>query len=209
MKDLVFECVTCGCQWQRSYALNPDGSLPSSPERFTLVDGQVPKECCSGTLGYPQLRILVTGEVDPRVHAREPRYRDAGLGWTSDGSCSYCGSLSVPEAVRLLRTPGSQFSGTDKTTYKAYIGDHRKFYFRHLRACTDAELAEFNELSKKIFGIAWTREDGHLCGQFPRTVNAYGWQTYGHIGENGEPVFHEASPVPPGPEFWEATQVKA
>jgi hypothetical protein len=203
MKDLVFVCKTCGCEWERSYVRNPDGSSPPKPERFSLVDGQVPKSCCEAGVGYSKLRIKVTGEVDPRVHAGEPMYPGLGaLGWHSDGGCSYCGSLSVPEAIRLLKTPGSQFSGTDKTGYKAYIGDHQKFYFRHLRASSDAELAEFNVLARKIFGLSFDRPDGDIRCQYPQGTGFYGWQTFGHIGDDGEPVFHKGSPTPPPMEFW-------
>lgn len=140
--------------------------------------------------------------VDPKVHAGEPRYpgRET-IEWRSDGTCNYCGSLSVPEAVRLLRTPGTSFSGTDKTTYKAYIGEG-KFYFRHLQACTDAELAEFDALARKVFGLSFDRVDGDIRCRYPRTKSFYGWQTFGQIGKDGEPVFHDGSPEPPPAEFW-------
>lgn len=208
MKDLIFECIECGCLWQRSYLTNSDGSLPSNPERYSLVDGQVAKACCDNAPDFKQkTRIKITGEVDPRVHAGEPTYGGrTSFGWTSDGGCSYCGSLSVPEAIRLLRTPGSQFSGTDKTGYKAYIGDRQKFYFRHLRASLDAEFAEFDALSRKVFGLAWSRDaKGDLMVRYPRSGGLYGWQTFGHIGDDGEPVFHDGSPKAPAPEWWNKT----
>lgn len=148
--------------------------------------------------------------IDPRVHAGERMYAGHHPAWRDDGSCSYCGSISVPEAMRRLRTPGCKFSGTDKTTYKAYIEtpDGReagagKFYFRHLRACAEAELAEFDELARPIFGLSFTLKDGDILCRYPRTSGFYGWQTSGRIGDDGAPVFDEGSPKAPGPEFWE------
>lgn len=142
-------------------------------------------------------------KVDPRVHASEPVYRGSGKHhWRKDGTCSYCGSLDFREVMRLLRTPGSQFSGTDKTTYKIYVGDHRKFYFSHLEACSDEELKEFSELSRKVYGLAFDRHEGQIRCRYPKGGTFYGWQTYGHIGEDGEPVFAEGSPIPPGEDFW-------
>ena len=152
--------------------------------------------------------------VDPRVHDGEPMYGSGEPHWRDDGdgSCSYCGSIGVPEAIRRLRTPGVHFSGTDKTTYKVYIelpgyvntrdSGSNKFYTRHLRACTLAELAEFDALSRKIFGLAFDFHENDLRCRYPRSSSFYGFQTFGDIGPDGEPVFGDGSPKAPGPEFW-------
>lgn len=141
--------------------------------------------------------------VDPRVHAGERIYDGEPTHWRPDGTCSYCGSRRVPEVVRLLRTPGTYFSGTDKTAYKAYVGNHHKFYFRHLRACTDADLLEFDALSRKVFGLAWRHlPEGDVGCRFPKTEGFYGWQTWGVIGPDGEPVFDKDAPKPPDAEWW-------
>jgi hypothetical protein len=150
--------------------------------------------------------------VDPRVHEGEIGIGEPGSVFKfgapkwRDNKCSYCGSWSAAEAMRLLKTPGAKFSGTDKTFYKAYIeapDGFGKFYFRHLRECTPEQLAEFNALSRKCFGLSWKLDDtGTLLGAAPRSNSVYGWQAFGVIGADGEPVFKEGSPRPPGPEFW-------
>lgn len=49
-----------------------------------------------------------------RAHESSPRYGNAGpIFWRLDGTCSYCGSISVKRAIELLLTPGTHFSGTD------------------------------------------------------------------------------------------------
>jgi hypothetical protein len=221
-KDLLFACTIkgCNCLWRRYYEESDVGSLIG--EHYSREDDASPNPCreCIGTdmlsktearkrFENNTLRIYVTGTVDPRVHANEPMYPGhTQLGWTDDGTCSYCGSISHTEAIRLLKTPGAHFSGTDKTTYKAYIhedGKHNKFYFRHLEACTDEELAEFDKLASKTLGLRFDRHEGAIRVRYPQTRGFYGWQTYGVIGPDGEPVFKEGSPKPPPPEFWEKT----
>lgn len=50
--------------------------------------------------------------------------------WTKRNTCSYCGSIK-PEDFILRINNGEEVSPTDKN-YKAYIGDHDKFYYPHL-----------------------------------------------------------------------------
>lgn len=50
--------------------------------------------------------------------------------WGSDKTCSYCGSLSPVEFMRMVES-GIEVGPTDKN-YKVYVGSHQKFYFQHL-----------------------------------------------------------------------------
>lgn len=105
--------------------------------------------------------------------------------------CSYCGSLSPQEVIKLLKTPGTDFSGSDWKygwPHKFYIGG-KKFYNSHLEDMTDEEFKEFSALSQKIFGIEWMKNKekgvGYRC---PKTTGFYGYQRAGKIGEDGNPI---------------------
>lgn len=50
--------------------------------------------------------------------------------WRDDKTCSYCGSMSEAAFFEALEA-GDELGPTDKS-YKAYIGERRKFYFQHL-----------------------------------------------------------------------------
>jgi hypothetical protein len=68
-----------------------------------------------------------------------------------------------------------------------------KFYSEHLKHAAEEEFAEFDAVSRKVFGIAFAFAEGKegLRYYAPRTNNYYGWQTSGTIGEDGTPRFDE------------------
>lgn len=70
-----------------------------------------------------------------------------------------------------------------------------KYYTQNLETASPEELEEFNQLSKKIFGIAWLRDEKGIKYRAPNVKNFYGWQRYGTIGENGEPVHKDGLPT--------------
>lgn len=123
----------------------------------------------------------------------------AAFATRSDGHehCEYCGSLSVKDAVELLKTPGTRFSGSDWKygwPHKFYVDHaswHAKFYSAHLQKATDAELAAFSEASKACFGISWTRDAKGVAFRAPQTKSSYGWQLNGVVGADGVPVHGE------------------
>jgi len=51
--------------------------------------------------------------------------------WREGDTCSYCGSMN-PDRFMEEAEKGTKLIPTDKK-YKVYVGDHRKFYFQHLR----------------------------------------------------------------------------
>jgi hypothetical protein len=99
-------------------------------------------------------------ELDPFASRfGEPKWRD-------DGTCSYCGSMTPAEALRLMGTDGTKYSGSDWKygwPHKFYISNDaapaaRKFYTTHLSDCTDEELVKFSRMSDQYFGITWGRD---------------------------------------------------
>jgi hypothetical protein len=141
---------------------------------------------------------------------------DKERAWREDGTCSYCGSQSPGKLMELLKLPGTHFSGTDKTFYKLYVEhkEHRprgagKFYFSHLEELTDEELAEFDAMLRKCFGLhAYRNEKREMRFGCPRSEGFYGWQTWGEIGPDGEPVFEKGAPKPPDAAWWERVLAK-
>ena len=64
--------------------------------------------------------------------------------WRSNGTCSYCGSLS-PDLFFQYISNGTEIGPTDKS-YKVYVREavpHHKFYFQHL---SEGEQGEFIDL---------------------------------------------------------------
>jgi hypothetical protein len=119
-------------------------------------------------------------------------------------------SLSVAQAIAWLSTPGCKFSGADQKygwPHKFYMtsptGEPGKLRSESLASATPDELVRFAALSRTIFGVDWYRDPVKGLGYAqPQTSSFYGWQTFGTIGPDGEPVFDEVSPKAPGPEFW-------
>jgi hypothetical protein len=113
--------------------------------------------------------------------------------WRTDGTCSYCGSISVAEAIRLLEADGTRYSGSDWKygwPHKFYISNKSlnphaiKFYNDHLIDATNEELKRFDELSKKYFGISFQKSaEGKLQYAAPRTDSFYGYQRWGVTGK--------------------------
>lgn len=85
--------------------------------------------------------------------------------WRPDGSCSYCGSMTVGEAILRLKTAGTRYSGADWKygwPHKFYIeagGYPHKFYNEHLDRATPEEFEEFAKLSKALLAIEWVRDE--------------------------------------------------
>ena len=77
--------------------------------------------------------------------------------------CTWCGSLTVVDATRLLNTPGERFSGSDwKYGYphKFYLGNaHNKFYTKHLSGATPDEFEAFAKAALKLLGIRFSVDE--------------------------------------------------
>jgi hypothetical protein len=104
--------------------------------------------------------------------------------------CRYCGSISVAHAIELLGKPQTSFSGSDWKygwPHKFYIGSC-KFYAEHLKQSSPEELAAYDAVSRKVFGVAWLRNEKGILFRAPSS-GGYGWQLAGHIGPDGQPVF--------------------
>ena len=76
--------------------------------------------------------------------------------------CSYCGSITVTDMLRLLQKPGVRYSGSDWKygwPHKFYLttpnGEHLKFYSVHIRDATDAQHFEWLEVAKPLLGVAF------------------------------------------------------
>jgi hypothetical protein len=116
--------------------------------------------------------------------------------------CDYCGSMSPKQAITLLQAPGTEFSGSDWKygwPHKFYIHNKSlsitfgKFYSNHINEMDENDLNVWNSLSRRIFGIAWQRDiDNRLkwavIGK-QHFDDFYGYQQYGRIDEDGNPIF--------------------
>lgn len=116
-----------------------------------------------------------THALDPHAQMHAPHH------WRDDGTCSFCGSLTVAEATRLLTTLGTHYSGSDWKygwPHKFYIG-HGKFYAEHLMDATPEQLAAFNVVAEPTIGITYFLQDGQLGYRTPHR----GFQTWGTVGD--------------------------
>ena len=92
-----------------------------------------------------------------KAHAMDVVAQMNGAPEMKAGRCSYCGSMSVEEALELLKTRGTEYTGCDW----AYGWPHqfrlngRKFYSVHLRDATDEQLAAWNLVAKPLLGIGF------------------------------------------------------
>jgi hypothetical protein len=137
-----------------------------------------------------------------RKNSCEPTFIDKHAAWQTrnDGllHCSYCGSLHPDEAVKLLTTDGTRYSGSDWKygfPHKFYIGGG-KFYVRHLQDAGPEAFVEFARLSQELFGIGWSKEGDKVFWTAPVTASHFGYQRWGTVGKTtcvcgcvgGEPV---------------------
>lgn len=134
------------------------------------------------------------GRTNVHAKAHNPVFKFGKAHWETreEGRlhCSYCGSLSPAEAVKLLKTPGTSFSGSDWKygwPHKFYIGG-TKFYNEHLVDADEATFVEFSDLSAKIFGITWNKHPEKGLGYKSPKGGFYGYQRAGTIGQIGEPL---------------------
>jgi len=110
-----------------------------------------------------------------------------------------------------MTTPGCGFSGTDKGGYKFYFtsetGDHGKFYGQHLEDLSREDLAAFAVASRRCLGVDWRYEGEKPLGCYmPKSGSFYGWQTWGKVGPDGQPLFESGAPVPPSEDWWLAQE---
>jgi hypothetical protein len=135
-------------------------------------------------------------------------------GGSSEVRCTYCGSMTPQRAIELLRTAGTTYSGCDwkygwphkfyiqKAGWKNADDGPGKFYSEHLLDCDDAALAEFNELSRRLLGVSFTRDEKGLKWGACRA----GWQTWGTVGVVPTPEDLSKNTItfgPPVPEGWD------
>lgn len=120
--------------------------------------------------------------------------------WRHDGCCSWCGSMSVEQAIRLLTTPGTRYSGSDWKygwPHKFYIhregwknsddGPH-KFYVTHLSDATHADFIQFCALSAKLLGVTFVRR---MDGSLRYSAVCQGFQTWGTVGRPRPATLHQ------------------
>lgn len=131
-----------------------------------------------------QLEIRKTELMGMLVQETLPKSGNnaCGAAWRSDGSCGFCGSMPVGEAIRRLDTPGNSFSGADWKygwPHKFYIGSGypHKFYNSHLRDATLEEFKAFNDLSEFYFGITWITADNKLTARAAPNTQFHGKTT--------------------------------
>jgi hypothetical protein len=112
--------------------------------------------------------------------------------------CSYCGSITVDDAIRFLKTPGTHFSGSDWKygwPHKFYIEPYGKdgkqlylkFYNTHLVDEEDDMIIKWGIISKSCFGIGWTRDKEGTKFDYPAGDWPMGYQAWGEINSEGKP----------------------
>ncbi len=152
-----------------------------------------PSKCCPH-------RLYDHFSLPDGVAAGEPKYGactrcdcKARIGYRCedhgpDEKCSYCGSMSVVDAIAALARPGTRYSGSDWKygwPHKFYIGDG-KFYAIHLKRATAEQLAAFNAAAEKTIGVTYFIEvggerDGAFGYRCPRPDNFCGFQRDGVV----------------------------
>jgi hypothetical protein len=97
--------------------------------------------------------------------------------------CSYCGSVTVEGACKLLETSGTHYSGSDWKygwPHKFYLdsvdGKYFKFYSVHLHGCSDELFERFAKLCSRYLGITWERDEKGVKYRAP-----HGFQTWGTV----------------------------
>jgi hypothetical protein len=128
-------------------------------------------------------------DTEDKVHGLEWKHRD-------DGTCDYCGSLSVTQLIEALNTPGTHYSGTDWKygwPHKFYIQPMNpetqkttfgKFYNVHLKGNIGEEIfQQASSLIWKNLHILFVLDDQGLRYSAPSCNEFYGYQTWGVIGQ--------------------------
>lgn len=99
--------------------------------------------------------------------------------------------IKIDEAIKLLRTPGTYFSGSDWKygfPHKFYVG-HDKVYTKDLKLVPDEKVQEFSVLAQEFFGIEFYRQDKQLYWRCEwADCSAMGYQRAGHVGPDGKPI---------------------
>jgi hypothetical protein len=144
--------------------------------------------------GTPEFRVAQCKQMDGAVRP--------------DGrpTCSYCGSLTVADAIKAFQTPGVRWSGCDwkySWPHKFYIeipcepyrkctskgpGEHdlgysecrydfHKFYAEHLVDATPEQLEQWNRIVEPITGIGYELDGDWL----KYSARCLGWQGSGVI----------------------------
>lgn len=117
------------------------------------------------------------GELPPNF--TKPHWeRRQGVAWET---CSYCGSMSIDQVLKLLQTPGQAYSGADWKygwPHKFYFGSC-KFYAAHLQDATPAELVLWQKHGMPALGVAFRQDEDRLEFAAP----CRGFQSWGVIGE--------------------------
>jgi hypothetical protein len=100
-------------------------------------------------------------------------------------------SLTIAEAVVLLKKPGTRYSGSDWKygwPHKFYIGSS-KVYNEQLQSMTDEEVAAWSVITEEFFGIKFYRENGKtMYGCDYPDAMGYGYQRAGVVGPDSKPV---------------------
>lgn len=109
-----------------------------------------------------------------KAHQYAPRYANGEIRFElrageKHAACTYCGSLTVADAIAAFVTPGTEWSGADWKygwPHKLYItipgAGPRKFYTEHLIDATDDELEIWNRVVAPITGLEFAQRDRDL-----------------------------------------------
>lgn len=98
-------------------------------------------------------------------------------------------SLSIQEAINLLKTPGTRFSGSDWKygwPHKFYIGSSK--VYNELEGLDEKQLAEWSSFTDKFFGVTFIRVENKIMWRCSYPGGFYGYQRSGFVGQDGEPV---------------------
>lgn len=99
-------------------------------------------------------------------------------------------SLTIAQALELLKTPGTRYSGADWKygwPHKWYLNND-KVYNYDLGLLSDEELSAWSAMTEKFFGVGFTRDEKGIKWSCPHRSGLYGYQRAGVVGPDGEPV---------------------
>lgn len=86
-------------------------------------------------------------------------------------TCTYCGSLTIDDAINALETPGTRYSGSDWTTVSSR---HHTFYSTHLRDVTPEQIDRWNRVAAPLLGVEFERDERGLKWKAQRGIQADG-----------------------------------